>query len=274
MGTGRPLIILLLTLTMITNHLASADEERTATVGMTIEIRDLVLPGSELVTRPIGVKDPFVLRISATYPHGTSFRYDLECYGLEPGEYDIADWLLRRDGSSTDDLPPTMVTIRAALPPGQVLPHRPAEGDVSVFGGYGTLLVLLGVVWLIALPLIIFYRRDRGGRGGVGVEERPLTLAERLRPMVLDAIRGTLTRKQRSQLELTLLAYWRRKLDLEGMAPAAALASLKQHPEAGPLLAALEEWLHHPAKQEETDLEKLLNPYRDLPADALEEAKN
>ena len=49
---------------------------------------------------------PVVLRIVDVYPHGTAFRYDLEYYGLEPGTFDLRDYLRRKDGSSTADLPP------------------------------------------------------------------------------------------------------------------------------------------------------------------------
>ena len=60
-----------------------------------------VLPGSELEVKPIGERTPIVLRIVRVFPHGTAFRYDLEYYGLEPGSFDLKDYLQRKDRSST-----------------------------------------------------------------------------------------------------------------------------------------------------------------------------
>jgi hypothetical protein len=82
-----------------------------------------------------------------------------------------------------------------------------------------------------------------------------------------------LSRGERAQLELGLVAYWRRKLGLEDRAPDEALALLHADDRAGPLLKSLELWLHAPGSHANVDLAALLEPYRDLPADALESAQ-
>ena len=69
-----------------------------STVGMPVQISDLVLPGPELEPVPITDETPVVVRIDAVYAHGTGFRYDLVCYTLEPGEFDVSDYLRRKDG--------------------------------------------------------------------------------------------------------------------------------------------------------------------------------
>src|SRR5262249_48303797 len=63
---------------------ARAEDKRTTTVGMPARIDQLVLPGPELEAKPVEGKAPIVLRVVATYPHGTAFRYDLVYYGLDP----------------------------------------------------------------------------------------------------------------------------------------------------------------------------------------------
>ena len=78
---------------------------------------------------------------------------------------------------------------------------------------------------------------------------------------------GSLSRGERAQLELGLVAYWRKKLGLEARAPEEALTILYDHEQAGPLLRSLEDWLHRPNPPEDVDLQALLEPYRDLPAD-------
>ncbi len=247
----------------------SAQEgERETTVGVPARIEELVLPGSELEAAPAQAESPIVLRILATSPHGTAFRYDIEFYGLDPGEYDLSQWLRRIDGSQRGEFPAIPVSIRSVLPAGQVLPHAPERADVPAFGGYRSLVIGGGVAWTLGLAAILFAGRMRR-RDGEAERARPRTLAERLRPLVERARRGELSRTERAELELSLVAWWRRRLELDQRRPEEALAQLHAHPESGPLLRSLEEWLHRPDPASQVDVSALLEPYRDLPADAL-----
>jgi hypothetical protein len=240
---------------------------------MSVRISDLVLPGSELQVVPPEKDAPLVLRIAAVRPHGTSFRYDLEYWGLEPGEHDLRDWLRRADGSSTDDLPPLPVTVTTALPEGRVEPHAPVPRRLPPFGGYRTWLIAGGVLWVVGLAaLLILGRRRRLAEEAA--RPRALTLAERLRPLVESAIEGELDRTERARLELSLVAYWRRRLGLEDRKPEEVIGLLREHGEAGPLLRGLEDWLHRPEPPRDVDVVALLAPYRDLPADALDEVED
>ncbi len=251
---------------------AAPQDERSSPVGVPAWIRDLVLPGSELVVAPADFTAPIVLRIDEVYAHGDSFRYDLVYYGLDPGTFDLGDFLKRRDGSSAEDLPPIAVEISSVLPPGQIMPNTLNAGQVPGVGGYELTLWIGGALWLAGLVAILALgRKRRGEHGDAG--ERTVTLAERLRPLVEQAMAGTLSQEDRAQLELMLIAFWRRKLGLEDAGAVASLARLKEHEEAGPLLRQLEDWLHRPQPAADVDLNELLAPYRDLPADALEPVK-
>jgi hypothetical protein len=256
-------------LALATLALGPLQDKRESTVGMPARVEQVMMPGSELEAIPAELKSPIVLRITATWPHGTAFRYDLEYTGLEAGDFDLRDFLRRKDASSTSDLPPIPVTIRSVLPAGQVRPHPPAKGEVPWFGGYGTFLVVSGVLWVAGLLALLFVGR-RKKEHDVETLARPRTLAERLRPLVERALAGSLSRSERAQLELGLVAYWRRRLGLEEKPPAHVIEMLRDHPEAGPLLRSLEEWLHAPSPPAAVDIPALLAPYRDLPADALD----
>jgi hypothetical protein len=244
------------------------NDPTTTSVGMPATLREVVLPGTEVEVAPADVHTAVVLRIAAVARHGTAFRYDLEYYGLDPGTYDLVDYLRRVDGSATDDLPALPVTVETVLAPGHVKPHALEGREVAPLGGYRTLLVLAGVVWLVVLVLIV-----RAGRRRPAADvtvEKPVSLADRLRPLVEAALAGTLSREDRAHLELTLIAFWRRKLALERTASAEALASLRKHAEAGPLLLELERWLHAPPGARavgSVDVGRLLAPYRELPVD-------
>lgn len=240
------------------------------TVGVPGELRYVVLPGSELEVAAADDETPVVLRIAAARPHGDAWRYDLVWYGLEPGDFDLTDFLERVDGSDAADLPALPVRVGTVLPPGQVEPHRPVAGELPRVGGYRALLYLAGVLWLVGLGAILFGGRRR--REAEAVRAREVTLAERLRPLVTDALAGKLTRREHAELELALVALWRRRLGLDALPARDALAEIGRHPEAGALLRALEAWLHRGAGAEEVDLDLLLAPYRELPPEELEGA--
>ena len=86
-------------------------------------------------------------------------------------------------------------------------------------------------------------------------------------PLVEDARLGRLPQERRAELERLLLGVWRQRLQLQGQSAAAAIAAMRAHPEAGALLRQLELWLHAPATDGAVDVDALLRPYADLPAD-------
>lgn len=251
--------------------LAPLHAQTESTVGMPGKLEAIVLPGTELEADPEKLKDrksPVVLRIVAVYPHGTVFRYDLEYSGFEPGSHDLRPYLRRKDKSTTADLPPIVVRVDPVLPPGHIEPHKLEIDPAPRLGGYRTVLIVLAVVWGIGLLSIlatfVFPRRKRTAR----VSDTPLSLADRLRPLVERAAAGNATQGELAGLERGLMAYWRRRLQLEAVEPAEAMTRLRHHSEAGPLLGQLEDWLHQPEPRAPVNVAKLLEPYRNLPPDA------
>jgi hypothetical protein len=248
---------------------AMGDDVRSATVGMSGRIDGVVLPGPELEVKPLDdARAPLVLRVVAVYPHGTAHRYDLVWYGLDPGEYDLKDYLRRKDGSSAEGLPSLRVEVTPVLPPGQVQPNPLEPAGSPRLGGYRVLLIVGVVVWVLGLLAILFLGR-RGRKRAAAGSDRPLTVADRLRPLVERATRGELPQAERAELERTLLAFWRRRLGLEDARPAEAMAVLRAHPEAGVLLGQLEAWLHRPGPVEGVDVAALLKPYQAVREEAL-----
>ncbi|HEX4609093.1 MAG TPA: hypothetical protein VH092_12875 [Urbifossiella sp.] len=241
------------------------------TVGMVGTFEAVVLPGTELEAKPLDDrKSPVVLRVARVYPHGTAFRYDLEYTGLEPGTHDLRAYLRRKDGTPVGELPPLPVKVAATLPAGQIQPHKLEIEPGPRVGGYQVLVIAVAAAWvfgLLALVASFFFPRRRTA---LGTSDKPVSLAERLRPLLEGAVAGTLSRAELAGLERGLLAYWRKRLKLEDADPAAAHDRLRGHPEAGPLLARLEEWLHHPGPPGPVDVPALLAPYRGLPPEAID----
>ena len=78
--------------------------------------------------------------------------------------------------------------------------------------------------------------------------------------------------EEQAALERMMLTFWQKRLNLQEVRAAQAILKLKEHDEAGPIFRALEDWLHRPDPvASEIKLAELLEPYRNLPAEELEE---
>lgn len=244
---------------------AQARDEREASVGMRAYVEQVVLPGSELVARPSTFEAPLVLRVLKTWPHGEHLRYDLEWVGLEPGKYDLVDYLVRKDGSATDALPSVEVEVTSVLPgdefePSEVDPEQPRR-----LHGYSTLQVVAGALWVVGLLLILFVGRRRRPRAAAAAPKP--TLADRLRPLVEQVAAGDADDARKAELERLLVAFWRARLDLGGLKAGDAIMAIRRHEQAGALLRQVEAWLHMPAPPKTFDVKALLEPYRAVTAD-------
>lgn len=238
-----------------------------SSVGLPQRINQIVLSGTELEVRPSEDHDePLVLRVVATYKHGSAYRYDLEFYCLEPGKFDLRRALRRKDGASADDLPPMPVEIASLLPAGQIVPAALVVKPAPRLGGYRLLLAVIGVAWALGLAAILLVGRHRKRALAAAAATGP-TLADQLRPLVSAAMASQLTPDGQAQLERLLLGYWSRRLKLTEVEPAEAIAALRRDDQAGELLRQVEAWLHRPGGAGGVDVSAMLAPYRDLPAE-------
>ena len=232
-------------------------------VGVIGSRRNVVLEGTRLVAKPADRVTPFVVRIDAAYPHGSDWRYDLSFYGLEPGRYNVAGYLQRKDGSATDGLKPIWVEVDSSLPSGAVAPHALELRSTPRPSRYRMWLVAAGVVWTLGLIALLVAGRFRK-KWEERSDARQATLADRLRPLVVKAQQGELSSSERAELERLLISFWQRKLQLHDVPPAEMMSTLRSHADAGPLLKQLEAWLHHPRPEMPQDIESLLAPYRNI----------
>jgi hypothetical protein len=251
---------------------AQAKNEREATVGMRATIEQLVLPGSELIAAPSTPKAKVVLRVLRTWPHGEHLRYDLEWTGLEAGKYDLAAYLLRRDGSAVGALPPIEVTVTSVLGSGAVEPNELDPRAADRLDGYERLQWAFGAVWVAGLLAILLVgRRWRRPKTEL---RRPPTLADRLRPLVERVAAGHASDAENAELERLLVAFWRARLSLGEQKAGDAIVAIRRHPEAGALLRQVEAWLHMPSSPERPDLASLLEPYRHVTAEGMQPLAN
>ena len=262
----RAVCSLILTSTWLLAGALTADDLQTINVpvGMTHQIEQLVLPGTDLVVKPLERTSPIVIRIIETFPHGSDTRYDLEFYGLEPGAYDLSQYLVQSDGTPAADLPAIPVMIESLLPAGQVTPHALSNTPQRALGGYAFSLIVGGVLWfVILLVIIVWVLRGFIKPRQEATEDTRIPIADRLKPLVEAAMCGELDQTQQALLERTLVMFWRDRLELHDVSATEALATLRAHDEAGQLLRLLEQWLHQPPQRRpQIDITDLLAPYQ------------
>jgi hypothetical protein len=243
------------------NGPAHASNPTIPTVGMEGRL-EATLPGTLLEAKTADEKSLVILRIAETRPHGTLTWYDLRYVALVPGRYDLRNCLVRKDGSTTDDLPKLEIEISGLLPASHQgeLVQQP-RSLARFFGGYRETLIVVGILWLLTLfALILLGRKKAAGPAQPSAPLRP-TLAQRLSPLIMKAAAGELSNDGKAHLERLLLSYWRERLDLAELSPGDAMVALRKNPEAGILLRALEDWLHRPPGVAHVDIHALLQPY-------------
>lgn len=228
----------------------------------------LPLPRPDYRPRPLDDRTELILRVESVTPTTNGqHRYDFYYMGFEPGAYSLADYLVRPDGSRPEELAGFHLAVRAMLPEdhdGQLNAYVPRP--FPFLGGYRVFLLLLGVLWAGGLAaFVISFRKRRVVAVPVQVLAEP-SLAERMRPLVEAAALGNLSTDGQAQLERLLMGYWRAQLNLPELRMAEALVRLKEHAEAGPLLRALERWLHQRTGAPLPEVSALLAPYRHVPA--------
>lgn len=245
--------------------IAQTRDQREATVGMRAYVEQVVLEGSELISAPTTSKTPLIVRVLATWPHGDHLRYDLEWVGFEEGRYDLTDYLVRKDGTSSDALAPVAVEVASVLPGDMFEPSElePARG--TRLGGYSTQQVILGVAWALGLLGILFAGRKR--RVPPPPPAAVPTLADRLRPLVERVRQGAAEEREKAELERLLVAFWRARLDLGEQKVAEAVMAIRADEQAGALLRHVEAWLHAPRPPADVDIGALLEPYCSVTAD-------
>lgn len=232
-------------------------------VGQPLEIKEIYIPGGEVKPKPRrDHKPPLTVRLLETKPAQDGFRYDFEVQGFEPGPHNLADYLEGPEGTVIPAIP---LEITTPLDPGITVPHTIDPGTLPKLGGYRNMMILLGAVWLAGLAAILFWKKKKTITSGTAGTAQA-TLAERLRPLLDTAAKGDLTSDDRAKLDRLIIGHWREKLpEIAALSPAEAMAKLRTHPEASPLILAMERWLHaRDTRLDTKEIETLLAPYQKI----------
>lgn len=238
----------------------------TSTVGIEGRVLLRVPAAKSLVTQPAERDTPVVLRIAESALDGEARIYDLRFIAQYPGQFDLRSFLEYGDGSPAADLDPIVVEIGSLLPESHTGDlFEVGASPLPSLGGYRALLIGAGALWLVPVGWVVAKRFRRGPAEATIASWPARTLGDQLRPLVEAAIAGELSTEGSAELEMLLLAYWRRHRRLGGLSHKAAIAELRRDEEAGELLGLLDRWLHEPPRDAaEIDLGPLLSRYREI----------
>ena len=193
---------------------------------------------------------PLIVRLQHS-PEST--QYEARFIGNISGQYDLREWLEHVDGSAFDFTSPMLVEIISTLPKDPRSDLFDVDGFQPTFsGGYRWGLALVVLAWL-AVPITVIARRLLAQPQEIEVAPvaPPISLADQLKPLIEAASRGELSTSEKARFELLLVHYWRETADLPELDMARSIQQLRAHPQAGPIIAAVEQWLHSGAVVEQ-----------------------
>ena len=265
-GVGLVLAGLCLILNAVAQEKGDAPSQTIpeVTVGMSGKFEQIVLPGTELVPKKVDPRaTPVAIRIDDVFPHGDRFRYDMTWFGLEPGEHNLVDYLERKDGSATDEIPAITVRVNSVLPPDRLKPNEASEGFLASVGGYQTALIIAGLVWLAGLIVILNLGRGKDASLAVDTAEVQLSEVDRIQQLLLTAIEsGELSAEDKAELDTGIFNFWRKQRSLESESMESVIAVLREDEEAGPLLQGIERWFYSTRPPGAEEIRDLLEPMR------------
>jgi hypothetical protein len=196
-------------------------------------------------------------------------EFESSFIGTREGVFDLRESLEHADGSTADNLPTMPITVVSTLPNDQRSDlFEAVDFEPSLMGGYRLALATVAIFWLmtpVTIMVLRFWRRPPHVQP-VPPPPEP-NWGERLEPLLLAAAKRLLSAEEQGRLELLLLHYWRERSEIGTDGMAESIRKLRSQPDAGPILLAVEQWLHRSRKgtanesgRWPAEVQKLLEP--------------
>ena len=217
----------------------------TGVVELTYELAPLRAKATSDLTAPI------LARVAEIAPS----KYRVEYMGLVSGSYDLTPYLEQSDGRPAQFAKPLFVEIFTQLPPNHGTDvFGLSAPSFGLRGQYRTILIAVGAAWVLVPIAVVALRlaRRKPPTAPAPVVHEP-SLTERLFAIVDDARTRELTTDERGRLELLLLQTLRSAAQESSSSPAALAAAteaLRRDAVHGPVLRAVERWLHAESRGE------------------------
>lgn len=240
---------------------------------------DVVLDRPDYRPAKTEPQSPLTLRIeSVESQENGEFKYRLLYTGLEPGVFNLTDFLLNPLGGRLKQ-PLAIVTVHSNIPTRAQfsIVHDQIRYQPKFFP-YTILMVVAGLVWVGAGVRLFRPQKPvpqpvpppQAEQENTETEPQRETLASLLRPLVEKAADKSITSREKAQIEQILFLYWGKHLELDHLDSAEQMRRIRDHTQAGALLRTVDQWLYQPASVIPVEeINTSLAKYESIPADEL-----
>ena len=226
-------------------------------VGMVKRLK-VTLDGELLMAAKVDDKADAMVRIISTEKTANGFIYDLEFMGLEPGEYNLINYLRKASNGEKADLDEVKVEVGTELNAetwkGELLDFQKTVDTLTPW--YKKLNYLFLAFWVVILMVIIFYGRKKKEEDEVEVVQEK-SLNEKICDL-LGSLEGNSTKELWQRIEGLIFQHWYERKNLEGLPMHEAIVKLKADSEAGPFILKLEKGLHSKDYRNEQEVSAMI----------------
>ncbi len=224
-------------------------------IGM-IHSLQIDIPGERLAAVSMDERAPALVRVEVLRETPDGYLYAIDFVALEPGEYDVMNYL-RTAAGRPPDAPPRMMTVERKLP-------DTFQGEIGIIprrvgippAWYKPTAWTFAVLWGLCLPALVFLKRKKAPLQVASQPGAP-SLEERLKAL-LDGVGDDESKEVWQKLEATLIHYL---VEARNVSPAKAfdqLLELKRDGTAGPVIRQFERCLHAPGGRRRAQLDRAL----------------
>lgn len=223
----------------------TADRIPPPTIGRASILAGVNIRGARVVAgRSRDDSAPLIVRIVRCEPAPDGFTYDLEYYGLEAGDYDLAEYLAFADKSANANIPSIPVAIVSSFAKTPELDMRKTEfRNIARTRLYSALWWGFVALWCVGLIAILAFRP--AGESSSVAPAAELTAWEKLKQRIECGTTDELTIAEKAEIErLAYVVLCQR--EFAGMETSLAVQHLRQAPNARAAIQEFEQWLHVP----------------------------
>ena len=225
-------------------------------------VTEFIWAGEPLRTIDQDEESPFHCEIISFEKKGDATVYTMVYTLLEPGEFNLNVALLNLHGRPVHGLPDVMVSTETLLPKA----HQGALLDYTLtpipsLSGFSAKMFGLAIAWTLAIGVSLYMIWPRKEAVVAEVTICGPTVADLLKPFIQKAASNSLSTEEKVSLNTIFFRFWQVTLGLKESAPVDCMARLREHEQAGELLACLDRWLFSAEDVDADELKNVLGPY-------------
>lgn len=212
------------------------------------------LEGEQIFAAEVDEKSPALVREINTIKTEKGFKYEIDFIGMEPGNYNVIDFMRDRNNNTPSGYKEIKVSIDTTLEEsfkGQLSEVKLETESPSIW--YTKVNVAFFVLWVIILLVIIFYKKKTDEKTEEEQKVYVPTAADKLITILEEPNSSTKERWQK--IEGLLITHFCENQQEDSMHE--RFMNLKKDSSVGPIIKLLEIYLHAPDGSERVSFDEL-----------------